>query len=194
MICPIHSISPIGSHCVPMGLMPYVESFFCGKVLQSRYFKFSIRHLDILSNGPSGPRRFCGVRAFCRRQNLGGGMALPSRAFQSPEGRDRLRRSRRRDGSAIPSISITGGPRPPSAVGAQTERTSFRMSFRFGGGGESRTPVRKPFHGNFSGRRRLLRESCSPCSRHPGQAVTPRGLVSFMIHGRRKALPAHVHH
>ena len=101
---------------------------------------------------------------------------------------------RRRDGSAIPSISITEGRRPPSAVGAQNERTSFRMSFRFGGGGESRTPVRKPFHGNFSGRRRLLRESCSPCSRHPGQAVTPRGLVSFMIHGRRKALPAHVHH
>ena len=93
MICPIHSISPIGSHCVPMGLMPCVESFFCGKALQSRYFKFSIRHLDILPNGPSGPRRFCGVRAFCRRQNLGGGMALPSRAFESPKGGDRLRRS-----------------------------------------------------------------------------------------------------
>ena len=59
---------------------------FCGKALQSRYFKFLIRHLDILPNGPSGPRRFCGVRAFCRRQNLGGGMALPSRAFESPKG------------------------------------------------------------------------------------------------------------
>ena len=68
-------------------------SFCFGKALQSRYFKFSIRHLEILPNGPSGPRRFCGVRAFCRRQNLGGGMALPSRAFQSPKGRDRLRRS-----------------------------------------------------------------------------------------------------
>ena len=179
---------------------------------------------------------------------------------------------RRRDGSAIPSISITEGRRPPSAVGAQNERTSFRMSFvlakhynpdisnfrfailkycptallsraafaayerfaggktsaegwlchpehlnhrraeralgprspkrktrykrvfLFGGGGESRTPVRKPFHGNFSGRRRLLRESCSPRSRHLRQAVTPEGQVSFMIHGRRKALPAHVHH
>ena len=76
-------------------------------------------------------------------------------------------------------------------------RPPHKAEFGFalnGGGGESRTPVRKPFHGNFSGRRRLLRESCSPCSRHPGQAVTPRGLVSFMIHGRRKALPAHVHH
>ena len=57
-----------------------------GKALQSRYFKFSIRHLEILPNGPSEPRRFCGVRAFCRRQNLGGGMALPSRAFESPKG------------------------------------------------------------------------------------------------------------
>ena len=61
-------------------------SFSCGKALQSRYFKFSICHLEILPNGPSGPRRFCGVRAFCRRQNLGGGMALPSRAFESPKG------------------------------------------------------------------------------------------------------------
>ena len=80
------------------------------------------------------------------------------------------------------------GPRSPK------RKTRYKRVFLFGGGGESRTPVRKPFHGNFSGRRRLLRESCSPRSRHPGQAVTPRGLVSFMIHGRRKALPAHVHH
>ena len=80
------------------------------------------------------------------------------------------------------------GPRSPK------RKTRYKRVFLFGGGGESRTPVRKPFHGNFSGRRRLLRESCSPGSRHPGQAVTPRGLVSFMIHGRRKALPAHVHH
>ena len=62
------------------------DVFLFGKALQSRYFKFSIRHLDILPNGPSGPRRFCGVRAFCRRQNLGGGMALPFRAFESPKG------------------------------------------------------------------------------------------------------------
>ena len=71
----------------------YKRVFLFGKALQSRYFKFSIRHLDILPNGPSGPRCFCGVRAFCRRQNLGGGMALPSRAFESPKGGDRLRRS-----------------------------------------------------------------------------------------------------
>lgn len=64
----------------------------------------------------------------------------------------------------------------------------------FGGGGGSRTPVRKLFHGNFSGRRRLLRRSCSSCSPLPRQAVTPEGQVSFIMHGRRKALPAHVHH
>ena len=64
----------------------YKRVFLFGKALQSRYFKFSIRHLEILPNGPSGPRRFCGVRAFCRSPNLGGGMALPSRAFESPKG------------------------------------------------------------------------------------------------------------
>ena len=64
----------------------FAVAFCFGKALQSRYFKFSICHLEILPNGPSGPRRFCGVRAFCRRQNLGGGMALPSRAFESPKG------------------------------------------------------------------------------------------------------------
>lgn len=82
----------------------------------------------------------------------------------------------------------------PTVTDSPKRTVQFTVGIPFGGGGESRTPVRKPFHGNFSGRRRLLRESCSPGSRHPGQAVTPRGLVSFMIHGRRKALPAHVHH
>ena len=149
----------------------YKRVFLFGKALQSRYFKFSIRHLDILPNGPSGPRRFL------RRTSV-----LPEA------------KPRRRDGFAIPSIlnhrraERALGPRSPK------RKTRYKRVFLFGGGGESRTPVRKPFHGNFSGRRRLLRESCSPCSRHPGQAVTPRGLVSFIIHGRRKALPAHVHH
>lgn len=63
-----------------------------------------------------------------------------------------------------------------------------------GGGGESRTPVRKRFPRNFSGRRRLFWESCSPSSLSCRQAVTPTGQVSFIIHGRFKALPAHVHH
>lgn len=65
---------------------------------------------------------------------------------------------------------------------------------RRGGGGESRTPVRKRFPRNFSGRRRLFWESCSPSSLSCRQAVTPTGQVSFIVHGRFKALPAHVHH
>ena len=39
-----------------------------------------------LPNRPSGRRRFCAVRAFCRRQNLGAGAIHLPRAFQSPEG------------------------------------------------------------------------------------------------------------
>ena len=34
-------------------------------------------------NRPSGRRRGCAVRAFCRRQNLGAGAALPPRALKS---------------------------------------------------------------------------------------------------------------
>ena len=34
-------------------------------------------------NGPSGRRRGCAVRAFCPRQNLGAGAALPPRALKS---------------------------------------------------------------------------------------------------------------
>ena len=146
------------------------DVFLFGKALQSRYFKFSIRHLDILPNGPSGPRRFCGVRGFAAGKTSAEGWLC------HPEHLNHRRAER-----AL-------GPRSPK------RKTRYKRVFLFGGGGESRTPVRKPFHGNFSGRRRLLRESCSPCSRHLRQAVTPEGQVSFMIHGRRKALPAHVHH
>ena len=71
---------------------------------------------------------------------------------------------------------------------------TFRCGYFYGGGGESRTPVRKRFPRNFSGRRRLFWESCSPSSLSCRQAVTPTGQVSFIIHGRFKALPAHVHH
>ena len=39
-----------------------------------------------LANRPSGRRRICAVRAFCRRQNLGAGRIHFARAFQSPEG------------------------------------------------------------------------------------------------------------
>ena len=39
-----------------------------------------------LPNRPSGRRRICAVRAFCRRKNLGAGRIHFARAFQSPEG------------------------------------------------------------------------------------------------------------
>ena len=57
-----------------------------------------------------------------------------------------------------------------------------------GGDGGNRTPVRKRFDRNFSGRRRLFTFPC------PGESRHPQGLGSFIMHGRRKALPAHVHH
>lgn len=98
----------------------------------------------------------------------------------------RRRKPWRRGNSFAPSILISHG--------IYKNSHTLRCGYFYGGGGGSRTPVRKLFHGNFSGRRRLFRESCSPCSLLPGQAVTPGGQVSFIIHGRRKALPAHVHH
>ncbi len=56
------------------------------------------------------------------------------------------------------------------------------------GGGGSRTPVRKRFNKNFSGRRRLFTFP------HPGVSRHTQRLGSFMIHGTRKALRTHVHH
>ena len=57
-----------------------------------------------------------------------------------------------------------------------------------GGDGGNRTPVRKRFNKNFSGRRRLFTFPCPGGSRHP------TGLGSFMMHGAFKALRTHVHH
>ena len=84
--------------------------------------------------------------------------------------------------------------RPAGAKPKRKCDLSIQVAFSFGGGGESRTPVRKRFPRNFSGRRRLFWESCSPSSLSCRQAVTPTGQVSFIVHGRFKALPAHVHH
>ena len=66
-------------------------------------------------NRPSGRRRFCAVRVFCRRQNLGAGGINFRRAFQ------------------------TKGWKPPLAAGTQKERTSNRKSFLFGAGNQTRT-------------------------------------------------------
>ena len=54
--------------------------------------------------------------------------------------------------------------------------------------GGSRTPVRKRFLGNFSGRRRSFTFP------HPGVGRQTTGVSSFMIHGALKALRTHVHH
>ena len=59
---------------------------------------------------------------------------------------------------------------------------------RRGGDGENRTPVRKRFLRNFSGRRRLFAFPCPCASRHA------RGLGSFMMHGTLKALRTHGPH
>ena len=58
----------------------------------------------------------------------------------------------------------------------------------FGGGGGSRTPVRKRFLGNLSGRRRSFTFPCPVAGRQA------KGLGSFMIHGALKALRTHGHH
>ena len=58
----------------------------------------------------------------------------------------------------------------------------------FGGGEGSRTPVRKRFNGNFSGRKRLFTFPYPGVSRHT------QGLGSFIVHGALKALRTHVHH
>lgn len=57
-----------------------------------------------------------------------------------------------------------------------------------GGDGENRTPVRKHFNRNFSGRRRSFAFPRPCADRHA------HGLGSFIIHGALKALRAHVHH
>ena len=57
-----------------------------------------------------------------------------------------------------------------------------------GGDGENRTPVRKRFLRNFSGRRRLFAFPRPRASRHA------RGSGSFMMHGTLKALRTHGPH
>ena len=60
--------------------------------------------------------------------------------------------------------------------------------FFFGGDGGNRTPVRKRFLRNFSGRRRLFAFPRPCASRHA------RGFGSFMMHGTLKALRTHGPH
>ena len=75
----------------------------------------------------------------------------------------------------------------PAGASIIEKSTAYAVLFS-GGGGESRTPVRKHFHRNFSGRRRLFTFPYPGVSRHT------QGLGSFMMHGALKALRAHVRH
>ena len=63
-----------------------------------------------------------------------------------------------------------------------------------GGGEGSRTPVRKQFHGMFSGRRRLFRAALPPCSPSVRQTVTPAGQVRVMMRGQVNSFPPHGRH
>ena len=57
-----------------------------------------------------------------------------------------------------------------------------------GGGGGSRTPVRKHFFRNLSGRRRLFEFPRRGANRHASRSG------SFICHAGGKAYPGHVHH
>ena len=79
---------------------------------------------------------------------------------------------------------------PSGSIPDQTQKEIPRRGgvSLFGGDGGNRTPVRKRFLRNFSGRRRLFAFPRPCASRHA------RGLGSFMMHGTLKALRTHVHH
>ena len=68
------------------------------------------------------------------------------------------------------------------------------LAFQYGGGEGSWTPVRKHFNRIFSGRRRLLAGSCSPCS-HPGGKPSRRPVqVRVMMRGQVNSFPPHGRH
>ena len=80
-----------------------------------------------------------------------------------------------------------GGAKEVLYEQAPGEPQGFVWRF-FGGGGGSRTPVRKRFLGNLSGRRRSFTFP------RPVAGRQAKGLGSFMIHGALKALRTHGRH
>ena len=62
----------------------------------------------------------------------------------------------------------------------------IKLAVLGGGGGGNRTPVRKRFLRNFSGRR------VSFAFPHPSVGTHTHGLGSFIVHGALKALRTHV--
>ena len=85
------------------------------------------------------------------------------------------------------SLSRNGGAKESLYELEPDEPLGFAW-LSFGGGEGSRTPVRKRFNGNFSGRRRLFTFP------YPGVGRHTQGLGSFIVHGALKALRTHVHH
>ena len=76
----------------------------------------------------------------------------------------------------------------PTVTDSPKRTVQFTVGIPFGGGGGSRTPVRKRFLSNFSGRRRSFTFPCPDVGRQTS------GLGSFIVHGALKALRTHVHH
>ena len=102
-----------------------------------------------------------------------------------------------RDSTCAAAQATSGCKAPPApcqepsgSIPDQTQKEIPRHSgvFLFGGDGGNRTPVRKRFLRNFSGRRRLFAFPYPCASRHA------RGLGSFMMHGTLKALRTHGPH
>ena len=77
---------------------------------------------------------------------------------------------------------------PPHLLSPKRKDHPLGWSFLFGGGGGNRTPVRKYFNRNFSGRRRSF------AFPHPSAGRHARGFGSFMMRGTGKAYRTHVPH
>ena len=92
--------------------------------------------------------------------------------------------------------AIDAGARLPLQSEAQNKATVFcrKLSLYFGGDEGSRTPVRKQFHGTFSGRSRLLWAALPPCSLSRRQADTPTGQVRVMMRGTVNSFRTHGRH
>ena len=126
------------------------------------------------TNRPSGRRRGCAVRAFCPRQNLGAGAALPPRALKS-------RRAERAFGPRSPQKRT----RLTSCSFLWKKRSKWIFEMRAMMRTRGREPPNRP-----SGRRRgcAVRAFCPRQNLGAGAALPPRALKSRRVEppcGRR---------
>ena len=84
--------------------------------------------------------------------------------------------------------TLSGFDSPHCISKQNKKRTPCGVLFTFGGGGGSRTPVRKRIHKSFSGRSLMFTFPRSVADR---RATV---LSSFILHAALKALRGHVHH